>query len=308
MVKKKDWKYTISYNFLKDIRPVYNKALKRLYEIFMNQIENIDRKIYLTEIGYYRKNKVVTKEIILNNSYGDIMSFLEKINVRRKERNFYENHPLEYTEIINGMNEIMHMVENEKEFNRMISLNDKKPIEYFKTLDEVEALNKFFGMSKIKLDFYNDKGEIDLYKLESSFINFKNYSLKDFLNNDIFNMITKSKYTQSKIHLYKLTYGIMTILENLSFRLDNDEKLVSILNELNNIYDSYNYLMQELKNNSVKKFTEIIEEKLPNLDLIEYKNDDVQKTVVEKKIEKIDSKRRLKKIDGMILKLNQLND
>ncbi|WRM43416.1 hypothetical protein [Staphylococcus phage LY01] len=304
MVKKIDWKYTITKKFLEDVKDLYDKFLDRFVELYKDSIDK-EQKIKLTNKIHYSIDIRIIYELINEiNNEEDIKDFKEIadfINDNRSEfmyvsdfRNNSETLDSIYY-MIRDYNDFYKEPEKILEAKKLIGVNS---LEYINNLDRDELINLLIDNKFENKDFFKN---IELKRLVS---NFRGYSLYDsILKNSLLGSISKGTFSKStKVYFNNLSdeNDVLDIVRQLNLRID-DEELKNISDDIVEIYQSYQFLLNELKIKNIKNFNEFIKEKLPNLKVEEFEissKDLLTEERIKKEYPSLD--KELRKIDNII--------
>lgn len=273
MVKKLDWKYTITKKYLEDVKDLYDKFLDRFIELYKDSIDK-DQKIELTNKSYFSIDiRIIYDLMIKINNEEDIKDFKEIadfINDNRSDfmriSNFKNNSETldSIYHIIADYNDFYKEPEKILEIKKLIGSNSLK---YINNLDRDDLINLIVDKRFGNTEFFKD---IELKRLVK---NFRGYSLHDnILKNSLLGSISKGSFSKStKIYFNHLKdkNNNLDIARIPNLRID-DEELKNISNDIIEIYQSYQFLLNELKVKTIKNFNEFIKEKLPNLKVEEF--------------------------------------
>ncbi|QQO92865.1 hypothetical protein CPT_Madawaska_215 [Staphylococcus phage Madawaska] len=304
MVKKIDWKYTITKKYLEDVKDLYDKFLDRFVELYKDSIDK-DQKIGLTDKSYFSISIRIIYEFIneINNEEDikDFKKIADFINDNRSEfmyiSDFKGNSETldSIYHIIADYNDFYKEPEKILEIKKLIGGNS---LEYINNLDRDDLINLIVDNRFGNTEFFKD---IELKILVN---NFRGYSLHDnILKNSLLGSISKGIFSKStKVYFKHLKdeNNNLDIVRIPNLRID-DEELKNISDDIIEIHQSYQFLLNELKVKTVKNFNEFIKEKLPNLKVEEFEIDSKDLLTEEKiKSEYPSLDKDLRKIDNII--------
>lgn len=267
MVKKIDWKYTIVKQFFKDIQDPYSKFVSKLTELFKES--NKDSKV---ELSYMRYNEYLEEAIKLVDSEKDAKQLLEFINFLDKENLIHE--PSTTGSLYSSLQKLYFMRDILKDEKNILSIKkiitEYKGIDILNEADDYELLDKTLTTFNKPSEIFSDINKYDK-EIKILFNSFKSYDILDgMLKNTLLSNIIKGNFKKGKVLFYD--YNIDKGLEvktHGNFKFD-DKELIKLSDEINEIYKSYHYLLEQLKEKTVKQFSEFIEEELPKLKLETY--------------------------------------
>ncbi|UAJ17047.1 hypothetical protein UFVDC4_00120 [Staphylococcus phage vB_SauM-UFV_DC4] len=307
MVKKLDWKYTIAKNYLDDVKDLYDKFLDRFVELYKDSIDK-DQKIELTDKSYFSIDIRIIYELMNEiNNEEDIKDFKEIAD-------FINDNHSDFMRISNFKNNsktldsIYNMIANYNDFYKepekileIKKLIGSNSLEYINNLDREDLINLIVDKRFGNTEFFKD---IELKRLVNSF---RGYSLHDnILKNSLLGSISKGVFSKStKVYFNHLIdeNNNLDIVRIPNLRID-DEELKNISDDMIEIYQSYQFLLNELKVKNVKNFNEFIKEKLPNLKVEEFEissKDLLTEEKIKKEYPSLD--KDLRKIDNIIKKM-----
>ncbi|QQM14747.1 hypothetical protein CPT_MarsHill_213 [Staphylococcus phage MarsHill] len=276
MVKKIDWKYTIVKQFVEDVKVPYTKFLDSIYNSYIKEIGNKDIEF----ISSFNDNYSYLLEDV--NSLDDSKDLIEMLNY------------IDNQKIVNSMthsnvqllgrfrNLYFHIINNdgykdpEKLYNDL-KYKDRKAEDVLKELDKYEVLDRILYNDGSKYDYevyrskiFTDKDDskVEFYK---RFNSFKDYDLlKNFIKDEYLANAISILSNKEKITLKNMDVNIFLTIGNGSFRFDITKEQKDLLNEIKEIFLSYQYLLNTLKEKSIKGFGLFIEKELPKLKLEEF--------------------------------------
>ncbi|BDE75691.1 hypothetical protein [Staphylococcus phage S6] len=304
MVKKIDWKYTISKKYLDDVKDLYDKFLDRFVEIYKENVDK-DQKIELTDKSYFSINIRIIYELMNEiNNEEDIKDFKEIAD-------FINDNVSEFMFISDSkgksetLDSIYHMIKDYNDFykepQKILEIKEligSNSLEYINNLDRDDLINLLVDDRFGDMKLFND---IELKRLVKKF---RGYSLHDnILKNSLLGSISKGRFSKStKVYFKHLKdeNNNLDIARIPNLRID-DEELKNISDDIIEIYESYQFLLNELKVKTIKNFNEFIKEKLPNLKVEEFEissKDLLNEEKIKKDYPSLD--KDLRKIDNII--------
>ncbi|QPI16934.1 hypothetical protein [Staphylococcus phage vB_StaM_SA1] len=315
MTKKIDYKYTILKKFIEEVQKPLNEILDQVYNMYIDNIDD-DQEIEL-HLGYSINNGNENLLKIINGietekDFSDFKEILNSLNdLERYKMNFMYGDKISDnpSETLHGFMTVLNFYNFlEKDPDKIHFIKDmigKNSKEYIKKLDKKDLLERvFYRDSRLELftDPENNKGE--LYKLTN---NFNKYSLfEHVLSGTLLGNIIKGRFTNfAKINFNTLidTDHLLKICPHFINRSD-DAILKELSEEIIEIYESYQFLLNELKSKPVKEFKTFIEEKLPKFKLEKFEvdiNDILTQEKMDSEYQQVS--KDLKTIDGIIKKL-----
>lgn len=288
MTTKNDIRYSIVLNALRELDDLNNKCIDII-------LDNKDK--YITK-SVYRPSFDIT----------EIKDMKEKIKEIVNDKNKYEEQ-LKHHDAIDNLDSVMgsnsyyirEYISNDslKDFNKDLSVSDF--IKYFdsvKSKDKYNTrlLNIIYDPHKyseyVKKKFMSRKKDIEPYKDIKEIVMAENrytlgndlkevkYSTNKFKN--VYNNLL-SGYKQLRflgIFLYngskvfdvtlsdRYQYGISA---SVTIKSTSDDIEKEIVEEFNNIAETYDFLMEKLRSTTVGKFTKFVNDTIPNFEIVEDK-------------------------------------
>ncbi|QDJ97647.1 hypothetical protein PALS2_022 [Staphylococcus phage PALS_2] len=304
MVKKIDWKYTITKKYLEDVKDLYDKFLDRFIKIYKNSVDK-DQKIELANKNHFYMDIEIIYDLMNEiNNEEDIKDFKEIadfINDNRSEFmsiSDFKNNSETLDSIYHMIADYNDLYKEPKEILEIKKLIGSNSLDYINNLDRENLINLIVDKRFGNTVFFKD---IELKRLVN---NFRGYSLYDkILKNSLLGLISKGVFSKSiKVHFNNLRdeNNNLDIVRIPDLRI-NDKELKNISDDIVEIHQSYQFLLNELKIKTVKNFNEFIKEKLPNLKVEEFEISSKDLLTEEKiKSEYPSLDKDLRKIDNII--------